>query len=112
MVRPIGRPMARKTVTLEDLREEFLAHCEARNLSGKTLEWYDAARDGSPTGAPKESPPFGPSLDRPRAVRAGSPSSGLRAEHRAWVRAGPEDPVPAWPSSAGSSWHSVPLPPG
>jgi hypothetical protein len=26
MVRPIGRPMARKTVTLEDLREEFLAH--------------------------------------------------------------------------------------
>jgi hypothetical protein len=41
MVRPIGRPMARKTVTLEDLREEFLAHCEARNLSGKTLVWYD-----------------------------------------------------------------------
>jgi hypothetical protein len=29
IVRPIGRPMARKTVTLEDLREEFLAHCEA-----------------------------------------------------------------------------------
>jgi len=24
-----------------DLREEFLAHCEARNLSGKTVEWYD-----------------------------------------------------------------------
>ena len=40
MVRPIGRPMARKTVTLEDLREEFLAHCEARNLSGRTVEWY------------------------------------------------------------------------
>ena len=33
--------MAGKTVTLEDLREEFLAHCEARNLSGKTLEWYE-----------------------------------------------------------------------
>lgn len=29
MVRPIGRPIARRTVTLEDLREEFLAHCEA-----------------------------------------------------------------------------------
>lgn len=41
MVRPIGRPMARKPITLEDLREEFLAHCEARNLSGKTVEWYD-----------------------------------------------------------------------
>jgi site-specific recombinase XerD len=32
--------MARKTLTLEDLREEFLAHCEARNLSGRTVEWY------------------------------------------------------------------------
>jgi site-specific recombinase XerD len=32
--------MARHTVTLEDLREEFLAHCESRNLSGKTVEWY------------------------------------------------------------------------
>ncbi len=40
MVRPIGRPMARKAITLEDLREEFLAHCEARNLSGRALEWY------------------------------------------------------------------------
>jgi site-specific recombinase XerD len=25
---------------MEDLREEFLVHCEARNLSGRTLEWY------------------------------------------------------------------------
>jgi hypothetical protein len=32
--------MAKKAITLEDLREEFLAHCEARNLSGRTLEWY------------------------------------------------------------------------
>lgn len=39
MVRPIGRPMARKSVALEDLREEFLADCEARNLSGRTVEW-------------------------------------------------------------------------
>jgi integrase/recombinase XerD len=41
MVRPVRRPMARKPITLEDLREEFLAHCEARNLSGKTVQWYD-----------------------------------------------------------------------
>jgi site-specific recombinase XerC len=41
MVRPVGRPMARKAISLEDLREEFLAHCEARNLSGRTVEWYD-----------------------------------------------------------------------
>ena len=34
-----------------------------------------------------------------RAIRPALPPSGLRAEHRAWVRAGPEDPVPAWPSS-------------
>ncbi len=40
MVRPLGRPLARKAVTLEDLREDFLAHCEARNLSERTLEWY------------------------------------------------------------------------
>jgi integrase/recombinase XerD len=40
MVRPLGRPLARRADTLEDLREEFLAHCEARNLSGRTLEWY------------------------------------------------------------------------
>ncbi|MGH2572606.1 MAG: hypothetical protein ACRDGU_03850 [Actinomycetota bacterium] len=40
MVRPLGRPLARRADSLEDLREEFLAHCEARNLSGRTLEWY------------------------------------------------------------------------
>jgi integrase/recombinase XerD len=32
MVRPVGRPLARRAVTVADLREEFLAHCEARNL--------------------------------------------------------------------------------
>jgi hypothetical protein len=31
MVRPMGRPIAKKAITLEDLREESLAHCEARN---------------------------------------------------------------------------------
>jgi hypothetical protein len=38
MVRPLGRPLARRAATLEDLREEFLAHREARNLSGRS-EW-------------------------------------------------------------------------
>jgi hypothetical protein len=38
-VRPMGRPIAKKATTLEDLREESLAHCEARNLSGRTIEW-------------------------------------------------------------------------
>jgi hypothetical protein len=41
MVHPVGRPMERKPITLEDLREEFLARCEARNLSGRTVQWYD-----------------------------------------------------------------------
>jgi integrase/recombinase XerD len=41
MVRPAGRPMARKEITLEDLREEFLAHYESRNLSGRTVQWYN-----------------------------------------------------------------------
>ena len=40
MVRPLGRPITRSALTVEDLRQEFLAHCEARNLSGRTLEWY------------------------------------------------------------------------
>lgn len=39
MVRPMGRPIAKKAVRLEDLREESLARCEARNLSGRTIEW-------------------------------------------------------------------------
>jgi hypothetical protein len=43
MVRPLGRPLARKAVTLEELREDYLAHSEARTLSERTLEWYDAA---------------------------------------------------------------------
>jgi site-specific recombinase XerD len=38
MVRPVGRPMARTPITLEDLREEFLAHREARNLSSRTIQ--------------------------------------------------------------------------
>jgi site-specific recombinase XerD len=33
--------MARKAITLKDLREEFLAHGESRNLSGRTVEWYE-----------------------------------------------------------------------
>jgi site-specific recombinase XerD len=41
MVRPIGRPLARTGMTLEELREEFLVHSEARNLAGRTLEWYE-----------------------------------------------------------------------
>src|ERR671931_374170 len=45
MVRPLGRPMARRDVTVENLRQQSLAHCEARNLSERTLEW-DADRTG------------------------------------------------------------------
>jgi hypothetical protein len=33
--------MARRPIMLEDLREEFLARCEARNHSGRTIQWYD-----------------------------------------------------------------------
>jgi integrase/recombinase XerD len=41
MVRPAGRPIAARTVTVHDLREEFLARCTAKNLSSRTLEWYE-----------------------------------------------------------------------
>jgi hypothetical protein len=41
MARPAGRPIAVRAVTIHDLREEFLARCTAKNLSGWTLEWYE-----------------------------------------------------------------------
>jgi hypothetical protein len=44
MVRPMGRPIAKKATTLEDLREESLAHCAARNLCGRTHEWWSSRR--------------------------------------------------------------------
>ncbi len=80
MVRPIGRPMARKAITLEDLREEFLAHCEALNLSGRTLEWYGdrTRRFAKLVHGSGDHGPLGPRLLRPRAVRAAVPSPGLR----------------------------------
>ena len=94
MVRPVGRPMARKPITLEDLREEFLAHCEARNLSGRTVQWYDdrtrrfvdwCATQGI------ECPSDLRLSDLERFV-LDCRRQGLRAEHRARVREGPVDP--------------------
>jgi integrase/recombinase XerD len=41
MVRPAGRPLRRRAVTIHDLREEFLARCQARNLSDRTIQWYE-----------------------------------------------------------------------
>ena len=40
MVSPLGRPLARRTVTQHNLREEFLAHFEAPKLRFRDLEWY------------------------------------------------------------------------
>jgi site-specific recombinase XerD len=99
MVRPVGRPMARKPITLEDLREEFLAHCESRNLSIRTLDWYDDRTrrfaDWCATqGIDSPSDLRLPDLER---FVLHCPSSGLCAQHRARLRAGPQDPVPAGP---------------
>jgi len=58
MVRPLGRPLARRAVTLDDLREEFLAH-----LRGPQPEppgpWSGTrtASGGLPTGAWTEKSP-------------------------------------------------------
>lgn len=41
MVRPVGHPLHRRAVTVHDLREEFLARCQARNLSDRTIQWYE-----------------------------------------------------------------------
>jgi integrase/recombinase XerD len=41
MARPAGRPLAAREATVHDLREEFLARCRAKNLSARTMEWYE-----------------------------------------------------------------------
>jgi site-specific recombinase XerD len=41
MARPAGRPLGVREASVYDLREEFLARCKAKNLSDRTLEWYE-----------------------------------------------------------------------
>jgi hypothetical protein len=41
MARPAGRPLAVREVSIYDLREEFLSRCRAKNLSDRTMEWYE-----------------------------------------------------------------------
>lgn len=41
MARPAGRPFAAREVTVYDLRDQFLARCLAKNLSPRTIEWYE-----------------------------------------------------------------------
>lgn len=41
MARPAGRPIAIREPSIYDLREEFLARCRAKNLSDRTIEWYE-----------------------------------------------------------------------
>jgi integrase/recombinase XerD len=57
MARPARRPIAVAPSTVDDLREEFLASCRAKNLSERTVEWYEeksrrfaewCSQDGAP----------------------------------------------------------------
>lgn len=41
MARPVGNVYAPHETTIEDLRQEFLARCRAKNLAVRTIEWYD-----------------------------------------------------------------------
>lgn len=41
MPRPAGRPIGTREATIADLREEFLDRCRAKNLSVRTIEWYE-----------------------------------------------------------------------
>lgn len=41
MARPGGRPVAAREGTIADLIEEFLDRCRAKNLSVRTIEWYE-----------------------------------------------------------------------
>jgi len=40
MVRIPTNPLAVRGDTLQDLREEFLVRCHAKNLSARRIEWY------------------------------------------------------------------------
>ncbi|HZA27861.1 MAG TPA: hypothetical protein VE915_09530, partial [Actinomycetota bacterium] len=40
MVRIPSNPLAVREDTLQDLRDEFLVRCHAKNLSARTIEWY------------------------------------------------------------------------
>jgi integrase/recombinase XerD len=40
MVRIPSNPLAVREDTLQDLRDEFLVRCHAKNLSPRTIEWY------------------------------------------------------------------------
>lgn len=40
MVRPAVHPLRVREETLQDLRDEFLVRCHAKNLSPRTIEWY------------------------------------------------------------------------
>jgi integrase/recombinase XerD len=57
MARPGRRPIGLAPATVDDLREEFLASCRAKNLAERTVEWYGdktrrfaewCSRDGAP----------------------------------------------------------------
>jgi len=41
MARPAGRSISAREATIADLRDEFLDRCRAKNLSVRTLEWYE-----------------------------------------------------------------------
>ena len=41
MVRLAVHPLRVREETLQDLRDEFLLRCQAKNLSARTIEWYE-----------------------------------------------------------------------
>lgn len=41
MARPLGNAYAYREPTVDDLREEFLARANAKNLAPRTIEWYE-----------------------------------------------------------------------
>jgi len=118
---PAGRPDKSSAVVLsKERREAAWSDTSDDPWRGRPSRWRISARSSWRTARPAISAtepwngtgphaaihglvhfagdydPLGSSLDRPRAVRAGSPSPGLRAHHGVWLRAGPEeDPVPA-----------------
>lgn len=41
MARPAVHPLRVREETIQDLRDEFLLRCQAKNLSARTIQWYE-----------------------------------------------------------------------
>jgi integrase len=82
MVRIPTDPLAFREDMLQDLRDEFLVRCQAKNLSPRTIEWYAKQASCSSSGPRAWGDGAGPAHDDPaRGVPNRGEGGGSDAEH-------------------------------